>query len=55
MPWYWTDDIAAALAERDASHEQSATNSPVAIRRQEENLEEVIRSLEEEDEIPLVA
>ena len=58
MPWYWTDDIAAALANRDRDALPDLVEQgkgPIAIRRAESTFDELLEGLEDDGETPLAA
>lgn len=58
MPWYWTDDFAPVLLADGAISDEVASalvRSPVAYRSDSEAVEEAVRELMEDGEIPLAA
>lgn len=58
MPWYWTDELAAALVSAGSIDTDAAAEMislPVAYRSDHETLEEAARELAEDGEIPLAA
>lgn len=58
MPWYWTDDLSRILFSEGLISKQAAVQletSPVAIRRVETSLEEAVRGMVDDDEVPLAA
>ena len=58
MPWYWSDDVAAALVEAGRIDETTAASiaaTPIAYRREEDTVESASVELAEEGEIPLAA
>lgn len=58
MPWYWTDDLARALLSEgriSASAASTIAAAPVAIRRDEDTVEQAARGVLDDGEIPLPA
>jgi hypothetical protein len=58
VPWYWTDDLSRILFSEGLISKQAAVQletSPVAIRRVETSLEEAVRGMVDDDEVPLAA
>ncbi len=58
LPWYWTDDIAASLPEIDrvlVKELIDAEGGPVAIRRREATLDELLEGLGDGEDLPLAA
>lgn len=58
MPWYWTDDLARIMIAQDLIGDKTAVHlasSPVALRRDEDTIEEAVCAMAEDDEIPLAA
>lgn len=58
MPWYWSDDLSRILVSESLHSGQTASRleaSPVAIRRVESSIEEAVRGMVEDDDVPLAA
>lgn len=58
MPWYWTDDLARALLAEGSISDSIASMisaAPVAIRRDEDTIEQAAQGILDEGEIPLPA
>lgn len=58
MPWYWTDEVAPVLVANGTIDEPVAAvliALPVAHRSEHESLEDAVKELMDEGEIPLAA
>lgn len=58
MPWYWTDEVAPALVAEgsiDANVAAALIAMPIAHRSEHDNVEDAVRELMDDGEIPLAA
>lgn len=58
MPWYWTDEVAPALVANgsiDVSVAAKLIATPIGHRSEHDNVEDAVRELMDDGEIPLAA